>query len=391
MNLSNKEHISLLTDFHLKSKVISHVYSYLSFSGSPQTNLIEKSKKEQASKKIYSFANVPDYVNFEIANPTLWTEKTYPSVRGYAINLAHYPTIDAFLKTHLKKRRKNILRSIRRLEQSFDIKYQMYLGDINEENYHFLMERLKAMIIKRFEQKGHESDSLTSWDKVFSTSMELIKAQKASIFVVYNQTEPIAISLNYNYGDVLFSYISSYDIDYAKFSPGQIELCKQLEWCIKNGYDQFDMGWGDMEYKKWWANKIYKLNHHIIYPKKSFKGFLFALIYGNKSRIMGYLITKGVNTRFHNFKKKLRNEKKKYNHLPEYQLKDFDISALVQLEKIDLNLEKLPITKQIINDFLFLSQEQVGDVEVYHNKKEDVYILKGKKVAKIILFNPANY
>ncbi|MCK0159301.1 GNAT family N-acetyltransferase [Allomuricauda sp. F6463D] len=390
MNLSNKEHLSLLTDFHLKSRVVSDIYSYLSFSGSSQNNLIENSIKEPAGKKIYSFANVPDYVKSEISDPTLWTERTYPSIRGYAINLAPYQSIEVFLKTHLSKRRKNIFRSIRRLEQSFDIKYQMYLGDIDEENYRFLMGRLKDMIIKRFEQKGHKSDSLAPWDKVFSTSMELIKAGKASIFVVYNQTEPIVISLNYNYGNVLFSYISSYDIDYAKFSPGQIELCKQLEWCINNGYEHFDMGWGDMEYKKWWSNKIYKLNHHIFYPKKSLKGFLYALAYGNKSRIMAVLISKGVNTRFHNFKKKLKNEQKKYNHLPEYQLKDFDISSTVQLEKIELDLEKLPITKQIINDFLFLSQEQDGNVEVYHNKNEDVYILKGKKVAKIILFNPAN-
>lgn len=390
MNLSNKEHISLLTDFHLKSRVISHVYSYLSFSGSPQTNLIEKSIKEPADKKIYSFANVPDYVKLEITDPTLWTERTYPSFKGYAIHLAPHPSVEDYLKTHLSKRRKNILRSIRRLEQSFDIKYQMYLGDIEEENYRFLMGSLKDMIIKRFEQKGRKSDSLATWDKVFSTSMDLIKSEKASIFVIYTQTEPIAISLNYNYGDVLFSYISSYDIDYAKFSPGQIELCKQLEWCIKNGYTHFDMGWGDMEYKQWWSNKIYKLNHHIFYPKKSLKGFLYALAYGNKSRIMAVLISKGVNTRFHNFKKKLKNERKKGNHPPAYQLKDFDISSSVQLEKIDLNMEKLPITKQMINDFLFLSQEQDGNVEAYHNKKEDVYILKGKKVAKIILFNPAN-
>src|SRR5690606_41905928 len=63
----------------------------------------------------------------------------------------------------------------------------------------------------------------------------LFRSKRASFFVIYDGDHPIEISLNYHLNDVLFSSISSFDIDYAKFGLGHIEIHKQLEWCLEHG------------------------------------------------------------------------------------------------------------------------------------------------------------
>ncbi|BFP42746.1 hypothetical protein FGF1_35910 [Flavobacteriaceae bacterium GF1] len=382
--------LALLTDLYVNQRAISQVYSYVGLATHQSSNLLAIAPAPSPDKHIYSFTYVPDYIKAEISNPDLWKEKTFPSVNGYAICLHDCPSIEDYLRNNLKSRRKAINRAVKRLETCFNISYKVFQKNTTEDEYHFLMGKLKTMIIKRFEQRGQKSDSLAVWDKVVSTSLDLIKQGKASLFVIYDEDNPIVISFNYNYDTMLFSYISSYDIDYAKFSPGQIEIYRQLEWCINNGYTQYDMGWGDMAYKKWWSNKIYRFNHHILYPKHSIPGFLYALRKGNKSRIFAFLIAKGVNTRLNKIKKILRQDHKISNNGPQYTFGEATLSPSESWEEIDLRTKELPISKQIINDFLFLTQEHSEDVSLHYSKTKDIYALKGKKEVKTIVFNNIN-
>ena len=384
------ESLALLTDLYLKQEAISQVYPYVGLATHQSGNLITSTTELIRDKNIYSFTYVPDYIKTEISNPALWTEKIFPSVNGYAICLNGYPSIEDYLRNKLKSRRKAINRAVKRLETCFTISYKVFQKNTTEEEYRFIMGRLKAMIIKRFEQRGQKSDSLAVWDKVVSTSLDLIKQGKASLFVIYDEDKPIVISFNYYYDTILFSYISSYDIDYAKFSPGQIEIYRQLEWCINNGYTQYDMGWGDMDYKKWWSNKIYRFNHHILYPKHSIPGFLYALRKGNKSRIFAFLIAKGVNTRLNKIKKRLKQHHKISNHGPQYTFGEITLSPSEPWEEIGFGKKDLPVNKQIVNDFLFLTQEHGNDVTLYYSKTKNIYVLRGKKEAKTIMFNGIN-
>ncbi|GAB4508831.1 MAG: hypothetical protein Tsb004_08170 [Allomuricauda sp.] len=387
MSSHGTEQLTLFTDLHLKQDILSEVYSHLGLRNEPNKDFLAMSPTRTLKNKIYSFTYVPDYMDTVMAHTDKQTQKRYPSVYGYAIDLKNCNEVDDYMRTHLNKRRKSIARSVRRLEQSFETSYKMYLGDMDVDQYHFLMGRLKSMITQRFKQKGHESDNLAVWDKVLSTSLELIRAKKASLFVIYVKDEPIVISFNYNYGPVLFSYISSYDINYGKFSPGQVEIYKQLEWCLANGYNQFDMGWGGMGYKQWWSNKRYRFYHHILYPKHSLKGLFYALWKGNKSKIIAYLISKGVNTYFNELKSKLKKNHDTGNKPVDYQFEERALSSFENLEKISLNQIKPPMSKEIVNDFLFLTQEHSNDVSLYYDRTNDDYFLVGKKKAQIVLFH----
>ena len=208
MSSHGTEQLTLFTDLHLKQDILSEVYSHLGLRNEPNKDFLAMSPTRTLKNKIYSFTYVPDYMDTVMAHTDKQTQKRYPSVYGYAIDLKNCNEVDDYMRTHLNKRRKSIARSVRRLEQSFETSYKMYLGDMDVDQYHFLMGRLKSMITQRFKQKGHESDNLAVWDKVLSTSLGLIRAKKASLFVIYVKDEPIVISFNYNYGPVLFSSVT---------------------------------------------------------------------------------------------------------------------------------------------------------------------------------------
>ncbi|SHG36619.1 GNAT family N-acetyltransferase [Flagellimonas flava] len=390
MAFMDTANITLFTEIYLKQELISQVYSYVGHRTSSE-GLIKTTDKKSPGNKFFSFSYVPEYMETIVSEPALWTEKVFPSVKGYAIELDDFTDVDDYLKKHLKKRRENIKRAAKRLETCFDITYKMFQNDIREDEYLFLMGEMKGLIVKRFQQKGKKSENIANWDKILSTSLELIKKGKASIFAIYNNNHPIAISFNYNFPSLLFGYISSYDIAYSKFSLGQLLIYKQLQWCIENNYSQFDMGWGDMEYKRWWSNKIYRFNHRIIYPKHSFPGFLYAFWKGNTSRVLAFLISKGVNDHWNKFKLKLKGDTKILMRTPTYRLEDMSISEMDALKETYLNQRnQLPVTDQMINDFLFLTKEHSKNVTLHYLKSKNLYVLKGKNKTKAILINPEN-
>ncbi|MEO0572440.1 MAG: GNAT family N-acetyltransferase [Bacteroidota bacterium] len=385
----NAENITLFSELYLKQEVISQVYSHVgSYTGA--NNLIEKTTKGSPKSKFFSFTYVPEYMKTEVSVPKLWTEKTFPSVNGYAIQINNPWSVDDYLRQQNKKQRENINRARRRLETCFDINYKVFQHQIQEEEYHFLMEQLRTMIMRRFEQRGQKSSTMAIWDQVLATSFELMKQKKASLFVIYDKDSPIAISFNYIYDRILFGYISSYHLDYGKFSLGQIVIYKLLEWCLQNKFSQYDMGWGDLEYKKWWCNKIYRFNHQICYQKYSISGFLFACFKGNRSRLLAFLISKRVNIYWKILKKKLKRDIKIPSLSPSYRFMEISLEETEKFNEINLAEKNLPITKQIINNFLFSTQEHSNNVTLHSTDTKDQYILKGRKSARLVVFNPVN-
>lgn len=377
---------ALLTDIHTNAQQLAGVFRHIVIQGENIYHLRAQEHKD-GSAKIYSVHYIPAYMKTVVNEPKKWTKKSYPSVTGYAITLHEFKDVAAFmLHQYSKKSRKTVNRAIRSLEQCFDIRYKMYERDITQDEYSFLMNTLKAMIVSRFRQKQKRSDSLAVWEKVLNTSYKLIKEGKASLYVIYDRDKPINISFNYQYNRILFSYISSYDIDYSKFSLGQILIYKHLEWCFKKGFNHFELGWGDFEYKKQWSNNIYKFRHEITYSKHSLSGFLYATAMGTKTRTVAYLISKGINVHWQRAKKILGKQRSPEPQSTPYRFSDFSNGASLGAKPISWEDGNLPINRKIINDFLFSTQEHLDDVSLFYAEEVELFVLKGKKQTKSIRF-----
>lgn len=382
-----RKNITLLTEIHTKQKLIASVFSHLRIPTKDSKNLVASKTEGNLNADLFSIKKVPEYFETEIRDSNQWRIKKFPSVKGYAIQLDDATSADHYLRQHNKKQRENTKRLLRRLENCFQISYELYYGSISEDMYRKLMERLKLMILKRFEQRAEISESIKIWNHVLSTSFNLINQKKASLFVIYDDQLPIAISLNYHYDQILFGYISSYDIDYYKFGLGNLLIYKQLDWCIENGYNHFDMGWGDLKYKKWWSNNIYQFNHHIVFPKNSPLALFWTFWNGNKTAIIAFLISKGVNKYSRKIKNLLFQRKKPQRKPPQYYFENLN-----SWSKEELNLKELKPGEELIpkssrNDFLFLTKEKSNNVSVYCLPEKDKYVLKGSHSLKVLVLN----
>jgi len=210
---------------------------------------------------IYSVFFIPDYLKPSLSTTNFSIKKVEQFFKGYAIFLDGFDSADAYVKHRFRSNAKGIRRRIKRLETCFQISYKTFYGDIKQEEYSFFMDCLEKMLVRRFEQRNDISQSLLRWDHYKQMYFSLINEKKASLFVVFDNENPIVVSLNHHFNDRLFSAISSYDIDYSKFSLGSVEIYKKLDWLLENDHKSYEMGMGDLSYKREWCNHIYKKNH----------------------------------------------------------------------------------------------------------------------------------
>ena len=247
------------------------------------------------AKSVLSVRLIPDYYKLNALKDHV--VKVVPQYNwGYSIDLRGFSTIDDYLESQYKSKTRSIIRRyVRRLETCFPISYTLYHGEMEYETYEKVFQALHGMIRARFGQKKETHKELWRWEELQKATFHQILEKQASLFVIYDGEKPIEISLNYHAGPVMFSSVSSYDMDYAKFGLGHVEIYKQLEWCLSNGYTLFEMGVGGMDYKRKWSNYIYQFSHWILIPKKSLLATLVGKLEHGKIILKEYLKSKKLN------------------------------------------------------------------------------------------------
>lgn len=355
--------------------------------GEPLHNSEYEEKQFIDSDKIYSVFFILDYLKPVFNGKIFNTKKVNQFFKGYAIFLDDFTSADAYIKHRFRSNAKGIRRRIKRLESCFHISEKTYFGAIEQQEYDFLMDTLKNMLIKRFEQRNDISQSLLRWDHYMDMYFSLINQKKASLFVVFDDNNPIIISLNHHFHERLFSAISSYDIDYGKFSLGSVEIYKKLDWCIANNHKSYEMGMGDLAYKREWCNHIYNFEHQIFYPKNSisaainanleyikvsFKEFIFKIAYVRYKEFKAKRKKNTNTTHLHSFKASAIEEGKCDK---DYPVVDYTTSEYIFLRKF-------------VFDFLYTSIDNVSNVKVVEvSKEQKSYLIVGKSKMQKIIFD----
>ncbi len=334
---------------------------------------------------IYSVFFIPDYLTPIFDSKNLVVKKVSQFFKGYAIFLDGFTSADAYIKHRFRSNAKGIRRRIKRLESCFDISYKTYYGAIKEEEYEFLMNSLEKMLIRRFEERNDTSQSLLRWEHYKKMYFSLINEKKASLFVVLAKGEPIVVSLNHLFEGRLFSSISSYDIDYSKFSLGSVEIYKKLDWLIENNYASYEMGMGDLSYKREWCNHIYNFEHQIIYPKKSLIGFIKGNLEYLKVKSKEYIFKKAYLPY-----KKYKAKKKEKNIINTQEYKALSIEELkytAEYPSVDYRTKEFLFLRRMVFDFLYTSIDHIDNVSVVRNSENnEEYLILGKaKMQKVIL------
>jgi len=338
-------------------------------------------------KLVYSMSLVPYYFKLQTTDANLQHHIIAQENWGYAIHLNSESTIDSYLEGQFKYKYRSIVRRfVKRLEASFNINYALYHGEISEEKYHFLMDALERMIQNRFTERNEKHKDIAQWLSYKKTSFAKINNKQASLFVIYNENEPIEISLNYHFDKILFSAMSSYDIDYSKFGLGHIEIYKQVEWCAKNKYLLFEMGVGGMDYKRRWSNAIYRFQHHIIFSKSHSSTRLAGMLETKKIQLKEYLKAKKLNEILPELRRKFHKEKPTVSPMDLGAIENRN-NATFNKNSIEINIhdQEFNYLKRFTYDFLYTALEKSSEVKIYQLSQNEFLFQGAKKQQRLSL------
>lgn len=337
----------------------------------------------------YIIKDVPNYLQPDIpfANSILGIKRivTYP---GFIIDLKKYKDIEEYLRTHFGKASRSKLRRYQnRLELCFDISYKVFYGEIQKAEYDYLFTCLKTLLERRFVQKSEANYELQYWEDFHKIMFPLIQQKRAFLYVIYDGDKPIDITLNVVYDKIVFSNISAYDIDYAAFSLGAIDMIKHVEWCFDNGFETIDLLKGYHYYKKRWINGTYDYERHIVYDTTSLPTVLKANVMAFRVSLF-YRIYKVFkkwhwDALYHKFKTFTVRKHRKNEpwHNKREVVKDNPFTHLPhEVEPIDIRKEEFAFLRESAYQFAYSNAEHINDILFY--RKTDTpgsYLAVGKK------------
>ena len=306
MNIFNIQRHNFFFEFFEK-RFISEYYKEIS--GIPVDYYkLSDSENDIKNKRIAIINCIPPYLSVNEDNLIDSYSCYCKSYRlGFAMDLSKSISARDYLRNQLgKKPFKNLRQDMQRLERNYTIRFEIYHGHIDNLTYQLLLDKLEVFIRDRFEGRTSKHTALNRWKDYVDTALEQIIAKNASLFVLYEKDNPIAISLNYHYKNIFYTAIISFDQAFYKFSLGRQMFVKQIEWCYENGYRLIDMGWGSFDYKIKFSNAVFHYRTHVLYSKKNYLQKLIAFTISWLLLIKYYLVMI-KNFKFKNPKSSYRN------------------------------------------------------------------------------------
>lgn len=231
--------------------------------------------------KVFIIYDVYDFIDLNKMDNRLgqYKIKQYP---GYLCDFKKHTSLEEYMAKVLSSKSRYKFNSYKRkLESLQNINYKMFLDDITPDTYNNLFANFERLLKKRFFNKKTVNNNLKldEWAFYKEVTFLMMLKKQAGLFVVYKNTQPIAITL-VNFSDKkMLDVIRTFDITYSKFRLGTISTMKQIEWCFEHNLEELDFSKGYFEYKARWSNNPYWFEFHIYYDKTSLKARVLAWFY----------------------------------------------------------------------------------------------------------------
>ena len=151
-----------------------------------------------------------------------------------------------------KGHRRDIRRSLRRMEDQGEVSFKVYHGA--EE----IMKRLPVLFemhIDEWRQKGGSSDFLQERGKdMLRMLTESLPEENINYSELLLNDKPISCQFGLIDQNWMLGFIQAMDMNYSKVAPGKLHIVHLIRWGIKQGYRGLDLMQGQEPYKKNWQN-----------------------------------------------------------------------------------------------------------------------------------------
>ncbi|WP_299336495.1 GNAT family N-acetyltransferase [uncultured Psychroserpens sp.] len=349
--------------------------------------------KHDYKGKTFLLYDVPAYFDLQEFKPPADSSlklKTLFQYQGFLMDITNFNDQDEYINSRFSSKNRREFRSNkRRLEQCFDISYSFINEAMSQADFDVLFEQFYQLLSKRFADKQTNYHHLSSnkWNYYRELVFKMLQEQRASLLVIYNETTPIGITLNFHAEDILFETITVFDPDYYKFSIGKTSIIKLLEWCFEHNYRISDFSKGDFDYKHKWSNLVYDFNYHVLYDSKSLKSVVRAKYAETYYRLKLYLRKKKVNELYRKYKFLLKGKEKdtSYQNFKFEKITDFTPSDAYST--IDFRSETYRFLKQFVYTFLFANPESVANIKVFKHNTSNEFVIVGSEKAQKVIFS----
>lgn len=165
----------------------------------------------------------------------------------------HWPTGQAWLDSQSKKTRQNYRRGRKFIEETGALRFRLFADD---EPLAPVLEHVAALKRKWLERHGRQSDL---FDEGAAALPALVGALRAlgvlRLFVLECDDATIAVSINLIQRNRMMAFVTTYDPDFERASPGMLLMCDYIRWSIDQGLEEVDFLCGGEDFKRRFATR----------------------------------------------------------------------------------------------------------------------------------------
>jgi CelD/BcsL family acetyltransferase involved in cellulose biosynthesis len=158
-----------------------------------------------------------------------------------------------WFESQSKKTRQNYRRGRKVLEEAGELRFRL-LGD--DEPLEPLLERVAALKRKWLERNERASDLFDEGAPALAALVgTMAKLGILRIFVLECAGRPIAISINFVQRGTMMAFVTTYDPDFERASPGTVLMMDYIQWSIDRGLVMVDFLCGGEDFKRRFATQ----------------------------------------------------------------------------------------------------------------------------------------
>jgi CelD/BcsL family acetyltransferase involved in cellulose biosynthesis len=174
-------------------------------------------------------------------------------------------TWDSYLATLGSNHRANVRRRERSLVKAFDVRFERVT---TEPERHAALEALIAFHAHRFTTERGSTAFHTPALRQFhhDATQKALAANRLRLFTLRLDGEIAAVMYGFARGKTFYFYQHGFSETHAKASVGLVLMGMTIRAAIEEGFDEFDMLYGDEPYKSLWTRERLTLGRLQLFP-----------------------------------------------------------------------------------------------------------------------------